>query len=120
MATWPASLPANMAIGAKDVRVQGFMRTKTDTGPSKQRRRFSATSRFIKGSMVLTKSQRETFESFYATDIDEGSTDFTWSDPIDFSAATFRFVEPPQFSAVAGGATGVSTWTMEMHVERLP
>lgn len=119
-ATWPLSLPEYFNIGVREERQEGFIRSSMDIGPSKQRKRFTATSKMYTGTMLLTGTQRATFETFYSTTINEGADAFDWSDPIDFTTQEFRFVEPPTFTALTGGSSGPTLWRLNMKVERLP
>ena len=121
MPTWPAALPDYFEVGVQDTRQQGFIRSQTETGPYKQRKRFTATSRFLSGTMLLTGTQRATFDTFYKTTISEGTGEFNFLDPVDFSTISARFVSPPSLSAVAGGGTaGTGQWRIEMVLEVLP
>lgn len=121
MAVWPVSLPQYFEVGVQDTRQQGFIRSQTDTGPYKQRKRFTATARFLAGSMLLTGTQRATFETFYKTTISEGTDAFDFIDPIDFSTVSARFTQPPSLSAVSGGATATTVqWRMDLMLEVLP
>ena len=120
MAAWPVSLPQNIEINVKDVRQKGFIRTPMSAGPVKQRKRFSATSRAISGTMHLTAAQRVTFETFYVTTINEGSDEFDFIDPSDGSTQSFRFIESPQFTGIVGGSSGGDLWVLSLQIERLP
>jgi hypothetical protein len=121
MAVWPGTLPQYFEIGAQDTRQQGFIRSTTETGPYKQRKRFTATSRFLSGSMLLTGTQRATFETFYKTTISGGTDEFDFIDPVDFVAAPMRFVQPPSCSGVSGGATATTVqWRLDLMLEVLP
>lgn len=121
MATWPASLPQALHIGATEQRQKAFIRSEMETGPHKQRRRFTAASRFIRGSLLLTKAQRATFDTFYETTLGEGADEFDWVDPNDNSTTvSMRFTAVPQKQAVNGGATGVSLWRLGLELEILP
>jgi hypothetical protein len=121
MAVWPVSLPQSFELGVQDTRQQGFIRSTTDTGPYKQRKRFTATSRFLSGSMLLTGTQRATFETFYTTTISEGSDAFDFTDPSTFATISARFVQPPALSGVAGGATSTTLqFRIDLLLEVLP
>jgi len=121
MAVWPVSLPQYFELGVQDTRQQGFIRSTTDTGPYKQRKRFTATARFLAGSMLLTGSERATFETFYKTTISEGTDAFDFIDPIDFSTVSARFTQPPSLSAISGGDTATTVqWRMDIMLEVLP
>lgn len=121
MAVWPIPLPQYLEIGAQDTRQQGFIRSNTDTGPYKQRKRFTATSRFLSGSMLLTGTQRATFETFYKTTLSEGTDAFDFIDPVDFGTVSARFTQAPSLSAVSGGNTATTVqWRMDIMLEVLP
>lgn len=121
MALWPLSLPQYFELGVQDTRQQGFIRSQTDTGPYKQRKRFTATARFLSGSMLLTGAQRATFETFYKTTISEGTDAFDFVDPSTFATVSARFVQPPSLSGVAGGDTATTVqWRMDIMLEVLP
>lgn len=120
MAAWPGSLPQYLEIGLQDTRQKGFLRSPVDAGPSKQRKRFTATTRGMAGTMLFTTAQRATFETFYTTTINEGADEFTMSDPLDASTVSVRFVEPPQFRALAGGPSGAALWRASLSLEILP
>ena len=121
MAVWPISLPQHLELGAQDTRQQGFIRSTTDTGPYKQRKRFTATARFLSGSMLLTGTQRATFETFYTTTISEGTDAFDFIDPSTFGTVSARFAQTPTLSGVAGGSTSTTLqWRMDLMIEVLP
>lgn len=121
MAIWPGTLPQYFEIGVQDTRQQGFIRSQTETGPYKQRKRFTATSRFLNGTMLLTGSQRATFETFYKTTLSEGTDEFDFIDPSGFSTVSARFTAPPVLSAVAGGDTATAAqWRIQLALEVLP
>jgi len=117
---WPVSLPQTLEIGAQETRQPGLLRFDTDIGPPKQRRRFSATSRFFSGTMLMTAAQRATFETFYVTTSQQGSAAFDYIDPLDGSTQDFRFTAPPQFEALVGGAAGAALWRASVSLERVP
>lgn len=119
MSVWPASLPQYMEVGISERRQSGFVRTANSAGPAKQRKRFTAVSRYVAGTMTLTKAQRDTFETFYGTTLGEGSGEFTMPDPWDQTAKTFRFLEAPEMQLInAAGSTG--HWKVNLSLEILP
>ena len=121
MPVWPVSLPQYFELGVQDTRQQGFIRSTTETGPYKQRKRFTATSRFLSGTMLLTGTQRATFETFYKTTISEGTAAFDFTDPITFTTVSSRFVQAPTLSGVSGGSTAATVqWRMDIMLEVLP
>ena len=120
MAAWPASLPSQPEVGAQLTRQQGFLRSPTDVGPFKQRKRFTAVSRFYTGTMLLNATEKATFETFYQTTINQGADEFDFEDPDDFSTVSARFTETPSFSGLVGGDTGVGQWRVSIALELLP
>lgn len=121
MPIFPGTLPQHFEVGVQDTRQQGFIRSQTETGPFKQRKRFTATSRFLSGTMLFTGTQRATFDTFYKTTLSEGTDAFDFTDPADFSTASVRFVTAPTCSAVAGGGTaGTAQWRFSLTLEVLP
>lgn len=121
MAAWPGSLPQRLHISAEETFQQGFIRTEMSTGPYKQRKKFTATSRYLRGSMHLSKAQRTTFDTFYKTTLNEGADEFTWVDPIDHSTGiNVRFRSVPTFEAIKGGTNGVELWFVTLDLEILP
>lgn len=120
MAAWPASLPEFLEVGAAEEVQQAFIRTDNSTGPPKQRRRFSSSTRMIRGTMLLTAAERATFDTFYNTTINDGSDSFTFTDPVDNTTQNFRFMEPPSFEYLVGGSSGAAQQRMRLSLERLP
>lgn len=120
MATWPATLPQQFEQGAQETRQSGLLRSAVDIGPPKQRRRFSAVSRFYAGTFLFTTAQKATFETFYSTTIAEGADEFDFEDPNDGGTVSARFTGPPSFSALLGGPSGVTFWRMSAEIEVLP
>lgn len=118
LAVWPVTLPQALEVGVTDNRQQGFVRFEPSTGPSKQRRRFTATSRFLAGTMLLSQAQRVTFETFYSVTIAEGSLGFEFPDPLDFtsSGVETRFREPPSLTGVIG-TPGGAVWRLSVSWE---
>jgi len=120
MADFPSSLPG-LEIGAELTQQQGFIRSPMDSGPTKQRKRFTAVSRYFSGTMLLTKAQKETLETFYQDTISYGADTFTYTDPVDNSTSVnARFMQPPSYSALVGGTDGVQLWRANVSIELLP
>lgn len=114
MALWPAGLPADHFLGTSDRRVPALMRTGTDGGIAKVRRRFTSTPRNVSGRMVITDAQRATFDTFFATTLIEGSQTFDWKDPVDGTTKTFRFLDYPNWVMTADGTAWVATMALEL------
>ena len=115
MAVWPAGLPQGMFIGLQDARVSSLVRSPTDAGIPKVRRRFTATLRVLSVPIVLTTSERTTFDTFYISTLAEGSLPFDWTDPIDGSTVEYRFREPAEFRTIS-----TNLWSAVLSLEMLP
>lgn len=80
------------------------IRTQTEIGPAKVRKRFTSAERPFKLSMILTSSQATAFDAFFVDTCDGGATQFTWVHPrTQSTGANCRFVGQPTFTAVDGG-----------------
>lgn len=116
---WPPSLPNAFEIGVRDQSQMGFLRTPMEAGPTKQRRRFSSTTRRLIGKIHLDEMERETFDLFYRNTIAEGSLCFNFPDPSTNQVILCRFIEPPTFVGLRGGASGGELWEMQFALEGL-
>lgn len=98
MATWPASLPQTLLLeGLTRKRQPGRVRSEMDSGPPKQRSRFTATAKhFDAVQLNMTGAQLTTFYTFYEDTLGQGAAGFTWIDPITDASATLRFKGEPQ------------------------
>lgn len=120
MAVWPTSLP-DISLALTETRQDAAVRTPMDAGPMKMRRRFSAASRYVAGSVILDNTQRATFDTFFETTIEEGSLPFDMDDPRDGTTQEWRFTAPPSFVARKGNGSNVVTlWVATLALEILP
>src|SRR5262245_60736734 len=79
-APWPSGVPHCITQETFGSGVgNGLLRTDTDTGPPKVRRRFTAVTRPLVGTIVMTYAQLATLEAFIADDLAGGSLPFTIS-----------------------------------------
>ena len=118
MAVWPASLPQGLMVGTGDQRQPAALRSEMDSGPAKQRRRFTAAIRNLSVPIILTNTQRATFDTFFITTLLEGVLPFDWVDPKDGSTVEYRFTAPVEFSLLSGGAERL--WRGTLNLEILP
>jgi hypothetical protein len=115
MAVWPATLPQYvLAANYTEAVPDNSIRSETDVGPAKVRRRGTAAPRPISCQVLLTTAQRATLDDFYNTDTKAGSLTWTWVHPVTRAAATFRFVEPISFSATARGQLFTAALSLEI------
>ncbi len=81
---WPSDLPQTYN---KDdftyTKQSGTIRTDMDSGPPKVRRRFTAVSTFYTLSMIMTKTQFDSFETFFESTLKFGTLQFYAIDPLD-------------------------------------
>jgi hypothetical protein len=119
MAAWPSSLPA-LEAAVQESRQSSVIRTPMETGPSKVRRRFSAATRFIVGTMVLNATQRSALDSFFSTTLSEGALEFTFSDPVDDTEQSVRFTAEPSYATIRGGSASDRLWRATLQLEILP
>lgn len=120
MATWPVTLPS-LAVGADLSQQDGVIRSPMDAGPSKVRRRFTSTVRYLSGTMVLTSAQKAALDTFFNTTVAGGALAFEYDDPTNgFAGVAARFMAPPTFQLTVGGASGVEYYTATISLELLP
>lgn len=121
MATWPASLPQTLLYDLTEKRQPGKVRSQTDTGPAKQRSRFTATTKEYDGSLMLTQAQVATFKTFYETTLAQGTDAFTWVDPFLDTSASLRFRAEPETTLVRPSDTlSERLYRVTMPLEKLP
>ena len=103
MPVWPAELPTAPQFGWSEAPGDGRVRTQTDAGPAKVRRRFSSTPSVFSVQFVMTQAQATRLLQFYENASDAspagtggGALSITGlPHPRDDSSATFRFLAPP-------------------------
>lgn len=114
---WPTSLPQAMTMDSfTEAMGDGRLRSPTDTGPGKVRRRFSAVARPVAGTMVMTQTQLETMLAFITDDLSGGSLAFEFPNQRGSTAWLVRIAdEMPGFRRVANGH-----WSVDLKLEILP
>lgn len=120
MPSWPASLPQTQFLNMTEQRQDARVRTAMDAGPAKMRRRFTTAISTIVAPIVLDGSQRQAFDTFWITTLQEGALKFSWSDPVTDTNLNFRFVSPPTWTLDTGGTTGTRLWRAQLHLEIVP
>ena len=120
MATWPGTLPT---IPLRDNYQEGqqpgsAIRTPTDTGPPKQRKRFTAHVKVYRVTWEMTGTQLDTFWTFYRATLGNGALQFDGLPvPRTGTAANHRFnvSEEPQVTAI-----GYDSYAVSCLLETLP
>ncbi len=117
LASWPTSLPQRpLADGFSETPPNLLVRSATDTGPAKARRRATAGVTKLKASFRLSPSQLATFRSFFASDLHGGNLSFSWTHPVTGAVGAFRIVPPPSIEPIAAGIA----WRVSLDLELLP
>lgn len=105
-----------MLNGYEHQRESALLRTTMESGPPKQAR--------IRSRVMVTKSciiklkslnDFESFEQWYANDLNEGALWFTYFDPISELIKTARFVDGGFKATPMASAQG--SWTIQMKIE---
>lgn len=117
MAAWPGGLPTYLLT---DGYVQAFgdgrIRSQTDTGPGKVRRRSTAMPEPIVGAMLMTTAQIATLRTFVQTTIFGGTVAFDFTDPITRATISVRFAERLPVITHRGG----DIFHVMLELEKLP
>lgn len=109
MPVWPGTLPTAPMYGWTEAPGDSLVRTQTDAGPAKLRRRFTSTPSIFSVQFVLTKAQATRLIQFYENASDAaiagtngGALSITGlPHPRDDSDAEFRFLAPPVITQVS-------------------
>lgn len=114
--TWPISLPQNMTIqsyaeGGKD----NVIRSETDIGPAKTRRRATNAIRPISGTFFMTDEQLSRFEDFMADTVADGALAFYFPAQ-GRSSGTWLVRQTEAYQAIYNGGR----WEVSVKLEILP
>ncbi len=75
--TWPGTLPTKvMQDGFAEGQPNAAIRTQMDSGPAKQRNRFTTLNLPFSGTFIMTSAQVDTFWTFYRTTLGNGAGSF--------------------------------------------
>lgn len=121
MTAWPGTLPQSLQMTLTVKRQSGKLRSQMETGPAKQRPRFTATPLQYEGELLMTGAELAIFRAFYDDDIGQGSGSFTWVDPIDDTPATLRFMDEYETTLVVPHDNPDNRiWRVTMPLEKMP
>lgn len=116
-ATWPSSLPVPTDESLSYVPlVEPVITTQMETGAPKRRRRFTAVPEAFTCTLVLTKAQLATLNTFVCTTLQD-VLPFDWKDFRDGSAATYVFQKRPGQNLAAAGA---NLWKVPLELMKVP
>jgi len=103
--TWPPGLQQFLQTGEFGQSQQNTnIRTNVETGPIKQRRRFTQPMTDMKCMIWVPHADYAIFLDFYNITLQNGTLEFDFDDPITGFPTVWRFKGPPATSQV-GGAT---------------
>lgn len=125
MATWPASLPQKQFLGLTERDQDAVLRTAMDAGPPTRRNRFTSITREVNVPIVVTGTQKQTFDTFFRTTLANGALEFDWEDPVTDATVSFAFRSPPRWTLTRGGdpsgdPTADRIWTATLELEIQP
>ncbi len=98
---WPGSLPQLPELGWAERKLKNTVRSETDTGPAKVRRRFTNAVRRLTLPFILTEAQAATLDNFHTATLFDGVLRFDYVQPRTGLTHSCRFVDAPQFSEPA-------------------
>ena len=103
VSAWPSGLPDELLqSGYSQSSPDTTLKTEMEVGPAKIRRRSTAQTYPVKGTMKLTEAQLGTLRTFYETTLLGGSLRFSHKDPVSLTAKEFRFTAPPSWTMSNG------------------
>lgn len=111
--TYPSDLPLMRLDGMQTERTSSLVRTEMDAGPAKVRRRYTVSSKYFSGTIILTSEQRNAFEYWYKNALGDGVLRFSMADPQTLQANDFRFAEDYTEESVEG------LWKITMKLEKM-
>lgn len=101
MVAWPVSLPQSPQFEGNSVAVEdNRVVFKADAGPVMMRQRTTGRNDQVTFTFLMTRTQLNTFMTFYETDLANGTKEFTYLDPTIAATRTFIFVNPPNYSYI--------------------
>lgn len=122
MANWPSTLPQSLLTAGLSRKHQpAKLRSKMDSGPAKQRTRFTAAVKMFDSTLILTGAQLTIFYNFYETTLGQGADSFTWKDPFTDVACDLRFMDEPDDVMIAGNVDPTKRlFRVSLPLEKMP
>lgn len=119
---WPEALPQVLRFPLTQRRQSGKIRTETDTGPAKVRRRFTArVTEYPSSTIMVTGEQKAIFDAFYDDELGGGTLAFSWTDPDTRQPAMLRIKGEPEATMIRPGASQARRlWEISFVLEVLP
>lgn len=121
MPSWPSTLPQIANLSVSKTRQSAKLRTPMDAGLPKQRAKYTGAIKNYSASMVLTGAEVVIFESFYESDLSQGSLAFNWLDLSSRTFAQVRFINEYELSVIKGDSDSDDCdWLLSFELEVLP
>ena len=120
MTTWPATLPLP-TIQGYDIRPgEAILRTEMESGPARQRKRFTQVPSRFTARWLMRRTQFAVFESWYSLQAQDGGTwfDINLLNGIGLSTSEARFTR--QFDARLTGGGMLWEVTTELEIRERP
>jgi len=124
--SWTSTLPQTQPLGIVCQEEPNIVRSETDSGPAKTRRRFTAASEMVDIPMLFTGSQKTAFDTFWNTCWDQtgdAAGTFEWRHPVTDEVVTYRFrsTSKPKFTLTHASTTITTVrWEALLQLEILP
>lgn len=100
---WPVTLPQEMVTqGLGEDLPDNTIRTKTEYGPTRDRRRTTSGDRSVKGTLVVHQDDYPILEDFYFNITKDGTIRFQWVMPLSGADGMFKFEAPPSITSRSG------------------
>lgn len=107
--TWPVGVPSQpLSTSIQEAGIGGALRTPMETGPAKQRRRYTAEARALRFAIPMTRAQSVLFEAWFDATLGAGVLPFEFTHPRSQATVTLRFIAGPdayQIQWEPGGQT---------------
>jgi len=113
--TWPSDLPAMFRNeGLSETLGDPAIESENDTGPANKRRRSTAAPDDLSGSLLLSREQTLSLDTFFKTTTKGGVLPFLWTHPRTLTTKRFRFASAPKHDPAG------SLWVSQFSVKVLP
>lgn len=121
-AVWPAQLPAAPRLSAySQTSPNIIVKSKTDAGPGKARRRTTAGSETCDIELVLTRQQVALLKHFFMQSVAGGALAFEWKHHETGNAIDYRFLTQPTFRPQAPRQEHAQEiWIARFQLETMP
>ncbi|WP_130617991.1 hypothetical protein [Dyella amyloliquefaciens] len=114
---YPSTLPPPLADPSTAYAgVNNTIRSSTDAGVAKVRRRYTAVAEPFTCTMKMNSAQWNTLQSFFR-DVLQDALPFDWVDWVTGDVATYRFLQRPGRAFVKGS---VDRWLVTLQLEMVP